>query len=237
MYKETIIYSISIGLNRGGILIFMPFIVKYLGVADYGGYNYVQILMQFLFPFLCFNIPSSITYIGAYNIEKSFYLLKKFIPYIIIATIFFSSIIGGVGYQKNSINFLFWGVLLGGTEALHNMILAYLRVINRHYQYGLFTILKTLLFIFIILILRNLSCLNLSLLLISQTGLHIILFFLFYIPYLKQSIQIVNVKESIRFSLSLLPHIIALWIMNASSRFIVKQFGDSVSLGVFSIAY
>ena len=81
MKKELVIYGLAIGINRGAVLILMPFLVSVLSTADFGLFSYSQILFQLAAPILSLNIIVSIAREGADDPKRGLFLYKKiFLP-------------------------------------------------------------------------------------------------------------------------------------------------------------
>jgi O-antigen/teichoic acid export membrane protein len=240
MKKELIIYSLSIGINRGASILYLPLLVHALSLNDYGEFSYIQILLQLAFPFLCLNISTGIAREGADNIFKGLYIYQKTYPYVLAATL----IISFTAYFFEKIinyEFLIYIILLGGVEALHNMQLNLLRVYDKHNLYAVFTISKTIGFLILIYGFIYYSSVDLRTVLIVQISWHFIVFLFFSQLFISrfnyEKIGFFVLKPVLIFSILLIPHMVSQWAMGASNRIIVKSLLGVKAMGVYSISY
>lgn len=233
---EFIIYSISIGLNRGALIILTPFLIATSTIQDFGVYNYVQILLQLFGPVLGLNLYTAISREGGDDYRYGNYIARKaFIPVIAIS-VFVALCLN----YLNVNNYIIWGICLGGIEACHNMILNTLRCMNRHFLYLAFTCLKTIGFIIILYCLKyffNYTLFVESIIYIQIGWALIIAFFYQYVIIMREAFSFFSLKEAIIFSVTLVPHSLAQWIIAGTGRFFVKNLVGSAELGVYSKAF
>ena len=236
MKKELIIYGLAIGINRGAVLILMPFLVSVLSTADFGLFNYAQILFQLAAPILSLNIIVSIAREGADDPKKGLFVYKKFfLPLLLVALLLASCFHLFVNLEENYI--YVFALVLAAFESWHNMQLNVFRAYEKNWRFFLFSILKTiglgLLFIALYYY-DNHSPLHYYL------GLQCIWFFLlatiFHFIIIEESEGNTNLSliEVAKFSIVLIPHSLSLWLIASSGRFFIKEIYGAFDLGVFS---
>lgn len=242
MKKEVFIYSLAIGINRGAALLFMPLLIGHFSTGEYGVYSYIQLLFQIIFPLVCLNINSGIAREGADSPELGHSIFSRTLPWVIFSSFIFL-IIGSIfGYYCDANYILAFSIALGGIEAIHNMQLALFRAFDRHKLYLLFTILKTIGFLLLLLAFSRTEFLTLKNVLIAQVVWSILVSLCFIpmiskLPTLYKILDWKTLKPVVLFSMYLVPHGISQWLMNASSRLVIKHELSTIDLGLFGIAY
>ncbi len=236
MKKELIIYGLAIGINRGAVLILMPFLVSVLSTADFGLFNYAQLLFQLAAPILSLNIIVSIAREGADDPKKGLYVYKKFfLPLLVVALLlaacfhFFVDIEDAYIYT--------FALVLAGFESWHNMQLNVFRAFEKNWKFFLFSVLKTiglgLLFGALYLYDNNAE---LHYYLMLQSGWFLILAIIFHTTIMKESEGEASLSliDAAKFSMVLIPHSLSLWLIASSGRFFIKEMYGAFELGVFS---
>lgn len=234
---EIILYGTAIALNRGSMLFIMPIITGSLSLLEYGQYTYVLVLAQLLAPILSLNISASIMREGADHLERAHYLNKVTSLGIVLITILLSGVLylfkGFFSYQ-----YVYFIILIAGTEALHNSLLGYLRASERHYSYLIFTVVKTLGLLTALMFMKDSSRFSLFEILAVQSVINVLIFVFYQVKVIiKDKARKFLIKSAIIFSLLLLPHTLAQWGMSAFNRFIVKHLLGDYQLGVFGVTY
>lgn len=232
-----LLYGISIGLNRGSMLLFMPIIIFNLNIEDYGVYSYVLAIVYILAPFLSLNLSAGVTREGADDIGRAVYLQKQIVPPIVFAVM----LLGLASYFTDlylyDIPYVTLAILLAGTESLHSIMLAYERAANHHIRYLVIILFKILGFIGVMYIMVFFKVFNLSNLFLTQVVYNLIIYIVFSIGQLNKPSSPFEIKDIITFSALLLPHTLSQWLMNASNKLIVKGVCGDFQLGVFSVAF
>lgn len=235
--KEVLLYGISIGLNRGSMLLFMPIIISNLNIEEYGVYSYILAIVYILAPFLSLNLSAGIVREGADDIGRAVYLQRKIVPPIACVVI----ILGLISYFTDlylyDIPYITLAILLAGTEGLHSIMLAYERAANHHIRYLVIILFKVLGFIGIMYIMVLFKVFNLSNLFLTQVIYNLVIYILFSIGQLNKPSTSFKIGAIISFSALLLPHTLSQWLMNASNKLIVKGLCGDFQLGVFSVAF
>lgn len=236
MRKELLIYGVSVGLNRGAILVLMPILLHILSVQDFGLYSYVQLLFQLLSPILSLNIIVAISREGADNPAKGLYLYQKSLrPLILII----AAISLGTWVLTNvNVSIIYtWIILLAGIEAWHNMMLNVFRTLEKNWVFFVFSVSKTLGLLLIYVVYYHFTAskilndyLLLQLIWFSCIGI------IYHLTIVRYNIEkyIISFSEAVKFSIILIPHSIALWLIASSGRFLLKELLGDYELGQYS---
>ncbi|WP_282629965.1 lipopolysaccharide biosynthesis protein [Empedobacter sedimenti] len=229
--SQILLYSISTGLNRGAILILMPILLMIFSTSDFGNYNYIQIIFQFFSPLLGLNLATSISREGAINYKFGNYILNKSSNWIFGVVLLLLCLY----CMLSSKSLILLGLILGGIEALHNMQLNALRCMDKHIQYFTFSTVKTfgLILIFIIFFYFT-SSHNLFDYIYLQIIWVVLIFFVFSFLIKKNGETYFPIKEAILFSIILIPHSVAQWVITGAGRFFIKNLLSAEQLGIFS---
>ncbi len=236
MKKELVIYGVSVGINRGAILILMPFLLHIFTVQDFGLYSYVQLLFQLGSPIVSLNVIIAMSREGADHPSKALYIYNNFL----LTLLFITMGLAAFCYLLTLVNVEFiyvWILLLAGVEAWHNMLLSYYRAAEKNWIFLFFSILKTLglLLVFSILYWQVPNA-SLNYYLLIQFIWSLVIGFLFHIGINKrtEAKDVISLKESITSSLVLIPHTLSLWIIASAGRFFLKELWGNYELGVYS---
>lgn len=236
MKKELIIYGFSVGINRGAILILMPFLLHIFSVQDFGLFSYVQLLFQLISPIISLNIIVAMSREGADNPAKALYIYNKFLAPLVLITLSLS----GLCYLLTWVNLesiYVWILLLAGVEAWHNMLLNYYRAVEKNWIFLFFSLAKTLGLLIVYWIFHSQkpdAILDHYLLLQLIWAIFIgVIFHILIKSNIKNKI-LVPLKDAIISSVILIPHTLALWIIASTGRFFMKELLGNYELGIYS---
>ena len=236
MKKELIIYGLAIGINRGAVLILMPFLVSVLSTADFGLFNYAQILFQLAAPVLSLNIIVSIAREGADDPLKGLFLYKKFFIPLLLVALTFAASFHLFGNLEDNYVYTF-ALLLAGFESWHNMQLNVFRACEENWKFFMFSVFKTigLGVLFVILYYCDKES-TLPYYLALQCVWFFVLALVFHVVITKKNKEStpLSLMEAAKFSMILIPHSLSLWLIASSGRFFIKEIYGAFDLGVFS---
>lgn len=228
---QILLYSIATGLNRGAILILMPLLLIILSTNSFGEYNYIQIMMQFFSPIIGLNLATAISREGGKDFRLGNYILN-FSSKWVLGFVFFLLFLYFTFFIKS---LLVLGLILGGIEALHNMQLNALRCMDKHIQYFSFSTFKTFgVIVLFFVYFKFTNSTDLFDYIFLQLLWFIIIYFVFKILIGRNQEIYFPIKEAILFSIILLPHSVAQWIITGSGRFFIKNLLNVGELGEFS---
>jgi O-antigen/teichoic acid export membrane protein len=241
LLQDTILYGIAMGINRGGLLLFLPLLTAFLSVENFGLYALVYALGSFLLPLLSANGSSAIMRDGAENSTKGQHL---FSIYFIISLVW-GAIIAIIIYffDTSQAYWLSLSVLFGTANALYELLLTWIRVRDQIAKFFLLSVLRTCSILFVLLLAQYYT-LGISLLLAVQSLLILIIAVIFSTQdictfytkdYDKNTYQ--DMLPSMRFAAWLIPHNVAQWLMNSSDKMIIKLLLTSTLLGTYSFSY
>ncbi|MFT6745856.1 MAG: O-antigen/teichoic acid export membrane protein [Glaciecola sp.] len=236
MKKELIIYGLAIGINRGAVLILMPFLVSVLSTADFGLFNYAQLLFQLAAPILSLNIIVSIAREGADDPKRGLFVYKKFfLPLLVVALLIATCFHLFVNIEDAYI--YTFALVLAGFESWHNMQLNVFRAFEKNWKFFLFSVLKTIglgLLFGALYLYDNQAPLEYYLAL--QCSWFFVLAVVFHTVIIKESEENASLSllEAAKFSMVLIPHSLSLWLIASSGRFFIKEMYGAFELGVFS---
>lgn len=231
-------------------LIMLPIFTNYLTPAEYGIMTTVQALVGMLQLFLLLALHGAVTrffydFLDQPEKQKE-YLGSIFVFILIFSTIiatillFFSNSIGSLLFRNIPINpFYFYLIGLSWVTALSALPMALFRAQEKA---GLFVLINVVKAIFVMGITAYLIVgrgLGAESVLISQlliTFVVVLLSFGMQLKFLKFSLNLTFVKQSLLFSLPLLPHVASGWIISSSDRVILEKFVDIADLGTYALA-
>lgn len=238
---DAVLYAVATGLNRGAMLLTFPILLTFLSIEHYGIFMLTFTVSQLLVPFLTLSGTAGILREGASEAKIAVYLLEKFLGIVHMGLVVMM-VIAVVLYAYGLLEqWVLYSILLGAAYAVQELFLSFYRTLNQRRHYFLLTLGKVVLIfaaIFAAKILTYDLTGTLRLLVVSQL-LVIAFLLLWQLPnYLKTYTKMpVSVRSVLAYTLFVIPHGLALWVMNSSDRFLIKHFLGERELGVYSLAY
>ncbi len=232
LVREAAFYGLATAINRGLMLLGLPFLGKMLSIEDFGVWSLTQVLVSLGAPLFSLNGSSGILREGIGNPPMGYALFNRFS----LETLKIS-VLAGLVLVFLPKDWIFYTVLMVLTEAFASLVLAWYRSQDRHISY--FAVVFTRLLALagaIIFVMDNPS---LKGILFYQTILGIVLLFPFLAHSYLQKISPVpyNFRPVLIFCLHLIPHGFAQWVISGSDRIIIKAMLDDSALGHYSLAY
>lgn len=235
MKKSVFIYGLSTALNRGGTLLYLPFLASILSLSEFGIYSLAQTLIQLLWPIFVYNGPIAVMREGPNDLNLGFKILNNFILWSLPLSIL-----------SFAVSYTVWPpwvyiiVLSAWFEGLHQLALAWFRIKEDGVKYLTFSTLKSLGLLGVYLYVLNFDD-RLNVLLAGQAIYYLVIFVIFYIFFILknrfQDLTFHSLKPYLPYCLFLLPHIASQWVMSSADRFIIKDIMDDKAVGIYSIAY
>jgi O-antigen/teichoic acid export membrane protein len=236
LFRETLFYGLATAINRGLILLALPFLGKYLSIEEYGVWSLSQILITLGAPLLSMNGSAAILREGADNHLLGYSVYKRFFNLQCV-----TAVIVGLGVLFIRRDWIFYTILLIVIEAFLSLLISWYRAQDKHFMYFLAVSTKLVSLFGAILITTHLgdesSLINI---LRYQSILAALLLF----PLLAlsvadkvQSAHVPDFKNILIFCLALLPHGFSQWILSGSDRLIIKSILGNSLLGYYSLAY
>lgn len=248
LLKSSSIYVFANLINAIVPFLLLPYLTDHLTPNAYALISLISLTISFFGPFIGLNTTNSL--LRRYYNESEFnfksYLSNCF--YILLITIISFTII--IYYLGSSISELFiipletlkYILLISSTSFIHQLLLTAWRVQEEPIKYGIFQIFLTI------------SNLSITIFLISfykydwegriLGWLYSNIFFaiisilyLWYHGYLFKSLNKFYIKDAIKFSLPLIPHVIGALLFGVFSRLIVGKVLNVRQVGIFSVSY
>ncbi|MEQ8363062.1 MAG: oligosaccharide flippase family protein [Cyclobacteriaceae bacterium] len=233
LFLESAFYGSATAINRGLVLLALPFLGSFLTIEEYGIWTLSQVLISLIAPVLCLNGSAGIMREGANDRDLGFSI---FVKYVRLATkIAFVVCIVSVFLKGDWILYTIYLTLL---EAYLTLLISFYRSQDKHSLYFI-AVLTKLVALFIAIYFSKTHDSLISLLqyqLAFGVGL---LAPLFTLTLLNDRLKSLKYEFSpvVIFSLNLLPHGIAQWILSGSDRLIIKSILGDSQLGYYSLAY
>lgn len=237
MNKHVILYMLSIAIDKGSIFLFFPLMLKFLTLEEFGIWSMIIVVSNLLMPIITLNGSSAILREGSEKISVGKYLLQKFIIFTFFIGIVFSSIVYLIDNLQEK--WVFYSFFIAMIEGLLVLVLTYLRVKNKSLSYLIINILKVILLFAIILyaINQKLSFSNYLFFQVSIIG--ILSFSCVFILFSKDTYKSekIIIYPIMIFSISLILHGLAQWIMSSSDRLLIEYLLGTKSVGIYSLSY
>lgn len=231
--KSFIWYGVSTAINKGVMILAIPLLSGILNLQEYGIWTLSQVVLAVCAPILSFNGYASILRFGIKDKQLGNILFTKYIKYALYLGLFNICI-----YFLFGSSWVTLTLLLSNIEALQILYLGWLRSRDKYVLFFIVSTIKIMAIVFALLFLDITSLIDL---LRGQLFFGLILLGVFYLFFFfKNNIFFKNkieIKKYLSFSLYLIPHNIALWILSSSDRVIIKNLLSELDLGVYSLAY
>ncbi|WP_027087210.1 lipopolysaccharide biosynthesis protein [Cohnella panacarvi] len=249
-FKNSILYTISSMMTPIIGLVMLPIFTKHLTPAEYGTMTTVLTIMGLMQFLLLLGLHGAVTrffYDFLDQPEKQ----KEYIGSIFVFVLFFSTLIaimlfifnkpiGSLLFKNIPLNpYYFYLIGLSWIIALSALQTALFRVQEKAGLLVLFNVIKELLIM---------GCSSYLIInkgfgaegqLISQliiTTIIVVIIFFIQFKFLKFNMQRTFVKQSLLFSIPLLPHVASSWIINSSDRVILEKFVGITEVGIYALA-
>ncbi|USK59568.1 lipopolysaccharide biosynthesis protein [Peribacillus asahii] len=248
--KNSILYTLGSMMTPLIGFIMLPFFTEYLTPAEYGVMTTVQALIGMLQLFLLLSLHGAVTrffYDFLDQPEKQKEYLGTIYLFVIIFSslislllLVFSNSIGSLLFNEIPIKpFYFYLVGLSWLSALLALPLALLRAHEKAGLYILINLSKSILVMLLTIYLITFRGFGAEGALISQLSITFIIVltvFVMQFKFLKLSFNLGFLKQSLIFSLPLLPHVASGWIISSSDRIILEKFVEMEDLGIYALA-
>jgi O-antigen/teichoic acid export membrane protein len=239
---DFILYGVSVGLNRGGSFLILPVLSAFLSIKDFGYLSLLLVSCQLLVPFLNLNVPSIIGRTAYSNVKIAF-SYTKFIN-VTLLIILLSLLLCYFFYLNTILLFLCFAV----AEAIFAINSTYIRFRGAVFDFflinlGKITVLLSLfggVWVYNSSLLSKVDVVLFCFLFSNIVSFSLCVKILSKFSFLKlKNIWhlIVDNKRFLIFSIMLLPHVIAQWVMSSSDRYVVLRLLGEYDLGVYSFAY
>src|SRR5690625_4033326 len=249
-FKNSLLYTIGSMLTPMIGLIMLPIYTGYLNPSEYAIMTTIQTLMGMLNLFLLLSLHGAVTrffYDFLEQPDKQKRYLGSIFSFVLIWAsvisiflILFREPIGALLFKNITINpFYFYLVGLSWVTALYELPMALFRAQEKAGMFILINILRAVLVMFVTIYLIIGKGMGAESALFSQFLITLVIIFFTFglqLKRLKFSLDTFFIKQSLLFSLPLLPHVASGWIINSSDRIILEKFIDLSDLGIYALA-
>lgn len=249
-FKNSILYTIGSMMTPMIGFIMLPIYTGYLSPEQYGTMTTVQTLVGMFELILLLSLHGAVTrffydFIDQPEKQKEylgsiFLFVLIFSTTIAIALLFFSNSVGSILFKNIPINpYYFYLIGLSWLSALLALPMALFRAQEKAGLFVLINVLKALFVMGITVYLIVGRGLGAESALISQLIITCIVALLtcgMQLKSLKVSFNLSFIKQSLIFSLPLLPHVASGWIIKSSDRVVLEKFVDVADLGIYALA-
>lgn len=249
-FKNSILYTFGSMMTPMIGFIMLPIYTFYLSPSEYGIMTTVQTLVGLFELILMLSLHSAVTRFY-YDFLDQPDKQKEYLGSIFIFVLLFSTVsaiiflllkdsIGALLFQNIPINpFYYYLIGLSWASCLISLPMALFRAQEKAGSFVAINCIKSILIMLVTIYLVVNRGLGAEAALISQFIVTLIVVFLtFYMQYknIRISLNILYVKQSLIFSIPLLPHLASGWIIKSSDRVILEKFVDAEDLGIYALA-
>lgn len=249
-FKNSALYTIGSMLTPLIGFIMIPIYTNYLSPSEYGTMTTVQTLVGMFQLFLLLSLHGAVSrfyydFLDNPNKQKeylgSIYLfVLLFASIISIVLIVFDDYIGGFLFKNIAIKpYYYYLIGLSWISAISTLPMTLYRAQEKAGTFVIINIIKSLLimgFSIYFIIFKGFGAESALLANLIVTVIVTIFTYIYQLKDLKLSLNMKFIKESLIFSLPLLPHVASAWIISASDRVILEKYVSLTEIGVYSLA-
>lgn len=230
---STVIYGVSTAINKGLVLIALPFLGEILTINEYGIWALIQVIVSLGAPTVSLNGFAALIREGVGNESRGQSIFVKYLKLtglsaaicVAVALIFLDG-------------WFFYAINLIVLSAFQLILLGWYRSQDRHAKYFLVSFIKLIgFFVGVLLIWDAPSLYELLRYQIISEAVLITLFIVFELFSVKALEKIENLKEVLFFSILLIPNGLAQWVLSGSDRIVIERMLNDFELGKYSLAY
>lgn len=243
MVKDVAYYGLGRGINVGTAFLLLPLLTDTLTLREFGLYNLAQIGVRLFVPFASLNGAAAILREGADDLARGIWLLRFYNLLVLSVTGCAWLVLTFAATHLEG--WVLYVVLIGGTEALANQILALFRCAEKSGHYLAYVAAKSM-GLFAVVVWAHEYGAGLGFILEAQWVVFFVVFLAAAgIVEIRWRVSNVGkamaptdgVRPVLMFSVLLIPHSVAQWIMSGSDRYIIKILEGDAAVGAYSIAY
>ena len=245
--RNSFLYVLATGISKGLPFLMLPLLTRFLSVEEFGVLGVAIAVVSILTIIMGFN-PSLFVITKFHQIEKNklgLYIYNILLIslvcsiFIILVVMCFAKVL--MGYGITQVMFIVL-VLVSLSRVVFSLALAVLQMEKRALDYFrasiMFSILMAVFICFLIVLFKTgWEGVLVSELLAGTMLTVMVLRFLTKDGYITVKFQMSVVVDFMRFSLPLIPHVLAFWMMNFVDRFFLAEMTDLETVGLYSTAY
>lgn len=249
-FKNTILYTMGSMMTPLIGFIMLPIYTNYLVPSEYGVMTTVQSLVGMIQIFLLLSLNGAVTrfyydFIDDHDKQKEylgsiFFFVFLFSAMISLLMLIFSDAIGGFLFSSIPINpYYYYMIVLSWVSALLALPLALLRAQEKAGSFVLVNMIKAFTIMLLSIYFIIIKGFGVDSVLLSQIMVSIVVVIYLYAKHfylLKLKMNFKLIKNSLIFSLPLLPHVASTWIINSSDRVVLEKFVTLDQIGIYALA-
>lgn len=246
--KHATIYTISAVVTRLGNLILVPVYWQKLTLTDYGIIGVIELVGSFLGTYLCLSLDVSISRFyyewpdHARKARLGTVWITSWLSSIIlglISLVVFSFISSVLFPDVAFFPYVFFSITYAILSQLDRITFTTIRIKRLPWLYSAYSVLSFLLQAFLSIyfvvimdwkVLGYLVALNISELLIVLAGIGLM------VRFAQPNIHTTGIKESLKFSLPLIPNAVLGTLSSVADRFLLQQFTSLEMVGAYSLS-
>lgn len=247
--KSSAILILSNLILKGINFLLLPLYTKYLSPSELGISDTITSVTSVIFPLLVLGLDSAFSafYFDEKNLTHRLKVFKTVEVVLLVSSIIpliialASNYISTILFNTNE-----YGIIVGVSLVTVSMNLWYLpfslfvRMENRMTLFAIINIVASLSMIFCNIFLLSIFQIGVYALILSSAIVQLIqlLFYLRFskIKFYKSRFDKTLLKHMLKYSLPLLPTVLASWVLNLSDRYILLYYCDEFSVGLYGIA-
>ncbi len=243
---NTVIVFIGTAGSKLISFIMLPFYTKYLSVSDYGITDSINTYVSLLIGVITICMADAIFVFS--NQEKDEDKIKYFSSGICIAFLGISIYTVFIILVKNLINvesgvffeYAWFILLLLITSFIQNYLQNFLKGLNKMFLFSITGILNTIFMALVAIYLipkYGVMGYIYSIAIANVLSSFIIIIFGRYFRYIKiHYVNLVTIKDLLKFSLPLIPNSVMWWLLSASNRPIMEKYVGNEGIGLYAVA-
>lgn len=249
MFKSFSIYTAALLIDKGVNFLILPLITFYLSAKDIGNLSLQNTIFSFTLPLISLGVQGAIS-VSYFKKDRSLYpryFTSAIIPPLIMVFITTTIFLFFHEFILNELELpLSWVLVIPIFSFLsffNTLLLIDCQIKNQPITYVSYSLSASLITILISLFFIIQLDFGFEGRLIGQYATILIIFIFSFISlkYKKKvfikSFSISDCKDSLRFGLPLLPHIIGFMVINMSDKFFINSFLGKEVLGIYNIGY
>lgn len=250
LFKTASIYIVVEFLNKSVPFILLPILTRYLTPSEYGTLSLFTVYIYILMIICSLGLTSSIS-VNFHQLHKSSVPVSNTTSFIVIficwATVLLISLLFGPFIEELSGIPLFWLICIFPIVLTNIYFLNYTNLLQldmKPIKFSIFQLSKSFLegglsILFVVVFLRSWEGRAEAMLIVSVIFLLAVLYFMVKENYLSRKIIFSKkyVKESLSFSIPLVPHQISYWIKTGLDRYLIAFLISQKAVGIYSAGY
>lgn len=250
IFSLIAVYIFSDVLNRSGFYLLIPLYTYVLSPTEFGVLGITKIFLPVATLLFSFGLQGALFnfyFVYKTETEKSNYYGTIWIFLLIGSgiSIAVTCFLGFLGYLDFFKQLTFWpyiAIVLSTSYfriSFEMVLLQYLRAKEAGPQYfwlNLTSFVITIIFQLAFLLIYNLGVLGVLYAELISSIIMAVIYSFFLIKYFTLNFNFTYLLNALKYSLPLLPHYLALWILNLSNRIILEQTVSLTEVGIYSLA-